>query len=110
MGRFEKLLLENYPKKPLLWLWFIDDIFLFWTHGEKELNDFVNYANSVQHTIKFTCNYSREAVEFLDTRVILHPTTNELYTTHYTNPIDMRDYLLHSLAHPLSTKNGGPYG
>ena len=110
MGRFEKILLENYPNKPVLWLRFIDGIFLIWTHGEEELNDFVKYVNSVHHTIKFTCNYNREAVEFLDTRVILDPTTYELFTTLYTKPTDTRDYLFHTSAHPLSTKNGGPYG
>ena len=31
MWIFEKVLLQKYHIQPLLWLWFIDSIFLFWT-------------------------------------------------------------------------------
>ena len=51
--------------------------------------------------------YSKQAVEFLDTRVIIDPDTKGLYITLYTKPTDMRDYLFHISAHPLSATKGG---
>ena len=61
-------------------------------------------------TIQFTCSHSKDTVEFLDTRVLFDPETNELYTTVYTKPTDTRDYLLITSAHPLSTNIGGANG
>ena len=38
MDRFETKALSNWPLKPLIWLRFIDEIFMIWTHGEDNLN------------------------------------------------------------------------
>ena len=54
MDRFETKALENWDKKPLIWLRFIDDIFMIWTHGEEELQKFFKYLNSIHEKIKFT--------------------------------------------------------
>ena len=43
--------LENYRLKPLLWLWFVNDIFLIWTDGKQELTNFVEYANYIAQSI-----------------------------------------------------------
>ena len=110
MGKFEKYLLKIYYLKPKLWLRFIDDIFLVWTHGEHELNKFVEHTNSVHPTIKLTCDYSSQSVNFLDTKVILDPNTKRLHTTLYTKPTDTRDFLHFTSAHPPHSKTGGPYG
>ena len=37
MDRFETGALKNWAKQPLIWLRFIDDIFMIWNHGEQEL-------------------------------------------------------------------------
>ena len=37
MDRFETNALKNLDIKPLLWLRFIDDIFMIWNHDEEEL-------------------------------------------------------------------------
>ena len=37
MDRFERRALDNWNPKPLLWLRFIDDIFMIWPHGEDKL-------------------------------------------------------------------------
>ena len=39
MDRFETKALDNYPLKPMLWLRFINDIFMIWTHGEDQTNE-----------------------------------------------------------------------
>ena len=54
MDRFETKALENWPLKPSLWLRFIDDIFMIWTHGEDNLNKLITYLNDFHPTIKFT--------------------------------------------------------
>jgi hypothetical protein len=45
-GWFERLFVYLFHKQPLLWLRFIDDIFLIWTHGEQALHEFVEFLNT----------------------------------------------------------------
>ena len=54
MDRLENSLLDGYHKKPHTWLRYIDDIFMIWTEGEKELKVFLSYLNKAHDTIKFT--------------------------------------------------------
>ena len=35
--------LANWPLKPMIWMRFIDDIFMIWTHGEDKLDEFITY-------------------------------------------------------------------
>jgi hypothetical protein len=46
MAFFERLLVYLYKLQPTLWLHFIGDIFMLWTHGEEALLEFVEYLNS----------------------------------------------------------------
>ena len=54
MGKCEQEALAAAPHSPLTWWRYIDDIFLLWTHGEDELNDFIAYLTNLHATIKFT--------------------------------------------------------
>ena len=79
MRSLEKDLPGNYELKHLIWLWYIDDIFLIWTHGEESLEKFVEYANFIYPTIKSNSDQSRQAA-FLDTVVqIVSQTTANMY-------------------------------
>ena len=69
MDRFETKALINWPLKPLLWLRFIDDIFMIWTHGEDKLQEFITYLNGIHPSIKFTHEYSTTHLNILDTTV-----------------------------------------
>ena len=40
MGWFEDQFVYTYPKQPLLWVRYIDDIFQIWTHGLEEFRKF----------------------------------------------------------------------
>ena len=71
---------------------FIDDIMLVWIHGIKALNEFIETANNLYPTIKFTDCISSEKVNFLDTTV--HLVDNSLETEMYTKPTDTHQYLL----------------
>ena len=69
MGDFLKEKLKDCDLKPLAWWRYIDDIFMLWQHGEKELEKFLEFLNCYHPTIKFTANYSRKEVNFLDVSV-----------------------------------------
>ena len=45
MDRFETKALEGWDKKTLIWLRFIDDIFMIWTYGMDELEKFISYLS-----------------------------------------------------------------
>ena len=61
--------LKDCDKKPLAWSRYIDHIFMLWQHGKKELEKFLEFLNCYHSTIKFTANYSRKEVNFLDVSV-----------------------------------------
>ena len=109
MDRFESKALAKQSLKPLIWKRFIDDIFLIWTHGEESLNKFVQYLNSLHPTIKFTSEYSKESINFLDTTVKLDK-SRQIITTLYNKPTDTHLFLHHTSAHPDNTMKKGPYG
>jgi hypothetical protein len=110
MGELEKKLLSGYPLKPTIFLRFIDDIFMIWTHGEDSLLNFVEYLNHAHHSIKFTMEYSTTEVTFLDTRVSHNPTSGNIEFDLYTKPTDSHAYLWYTSAHPPRCKASQPYG
>ena len=108
MAALEERLLEESQYKPWLWWRYIDDVFLVWTHGEEKLLEFVNFLNSAHHSIKFTVEYSKETVNFLDVQFIRQG--NKIVTDLYTKPNDTHQLLHRSPCHPGHTKKGIPYG
>ena len=110
MGELESEILENYPKKPLVWYRYIDDIFFIWTHGREELDKFLKYANNNRHGMVFETSdesISCEQVPFLDVLVILKD--GRLLTDLYTKPTDKFQYLNFKSCHPFHQKSNLPY-
>ena len=66
MGKLEMDFLGSCNKTPLIWLRFLDDIFMVWNHSEQELHEFISKINKFHDTIKFTFNYSNKEANFLD--------------------------------------------
>ena len=54
MDEVETEFLKNQELQPFLWLCYIDDIFLTWSHGEEMLNQFLNNLNNFHSNLKFT--------------------------------------------------------
>ena len=108
LADLEEKLLHSYDFKPSVWWRYIDDVFFISTHGEEELQKFVDYLNASHHSIKFTAEWSKESINFLDTRVIKKD--NTLVTDLYTKPTDTHQLLHRSSCHPYHTKKGIPYG
>ena len=63
----------------------IYDIFFIWEHGEKLLKEFLNEINSFYSTIRFTADWSKEKVNFLDVEVTLN---NGVLSTDLFKPTD----------------------
>ena len=71
MADFEEKMLESSEKKPMIWWMYIDDIFFIWRHGRESLKVFIEQVNTFHSTIKFTAEYSKEEVNFLDGNIKL---------------------------------------
>ena len=69
MGKLEMDFLETCDKTPLIWLRFLDDIFMVWNHKEQEFHEFISKINKFHDTIKFTFNYSNKEATFLDVNI-----------------------------------------
>ena len=110
MGDLETRLTSGHHKEPFLWLRFIDDIFVLWTHGANELNQFLDYMNHFHESIKFTMECSDTQIVFLDTLVKKSDDKNKLLVELYTKPTDTHNYLHFNSFHPSHTKRAGPYG
>ena len=107
MAALEERLLSDAPYKPWLWWRFIDDIFLIWQHGEEKLKQFIDALNQAHESIKFTAEWSKEKVCFLDVQVIKEG--NGIITDLFTKPTDTHQLLHRTSCHPGHTKKGIPY-
>jgi hypothetical protein len=108
MAELELDLLSRYPLQPHLWLRFIDDIFMIWLHGPKELTTFIEWLNQQHATIKFTAEHSMDQVNFLDLTVY-KTDVGQLKTKTYHKPTDAGTYLHFSSCHPKSQRSSIPY-
>ena len=102
MGKLEKELLAHSRKKPTVWWRYIDDVFALWTHGEESLNNFIGEINQAHPTIKFTAEWSKESVSFLDTTVKLED--GQLVTDLFVKPTDTHQYLAANSCQQLPSK------
>ena len=107
MAELEKAILEKCPLKPFIWWRYIDDIFLIWEHGEENLLKFVDILNSFHPTIKFTVNYSRSEIDFLDVKV--KNCGEKLVTDLFVKPTDTHQFLHASSCHVYHSKRAIPY-
>ena len=115
MSIFERKLLTGSCNKPLVWFRYIDDIFAICiyiyaicTYGEDKLKDFMHYINSIHSSFQFTCNYSKECVQFFDVSVSVDNSSN-ITTDLYVKPTDTQQYLMATTSHPNHTERSIPY-
>ena len=108
MSIFERKLLTGSCNKPLVWLRYNDYIFAIWTYGEDISCDFMLYINNIHSSFQFTCNYSKECVQFLDVSVSVD-NSGCITTDLYVKRTDTHQYLLATKSHPNHTKRSIPY-
>jgi retron-type reverse transcriptase len=51
---FEKPALDSAQNKPFLWLRYVDDTLVDWSHDPERLQNFLNHLNSLRPSIQFT--------------------------------------------------------
>ena len=107
MGVLEDRMINLYAYKPLVYLRYIDHIFMIWTEGEENLNGFLSHCNQINNNIQFEQVASKENIPFLDVSVIHE--NGRLYTDLYSKPTDKDQYLYSHSCHPKHTKNSLPY-
>ena len=107
MAELEEEILNEIELKPYLWWRYIDDIFFLWEHGEEKLKGFIEYLNEKHPTIKFTAEWSKTSINFLDVTVSL--VGGNITTDLYVKPTDSHQYLHSSSCHPYHCKKGIPY-
>ena len=74
MVDLEEKFLNASEEKPMIWWRYIDGNFFIWEHGEESLESLekiLNKLNSFHQTIKFTAEYSKETINFLDVNIRL---------------------------------------
>ena len=108
MGKLEMDFLDSCEKTHLIWLRFLDDIFMVWNHSEQELHEFISKINKFHDTIKFTFNYSNKEATFLDVNIKMKENV-ELDTSVHEKATNCHRYIEFSSCHPLSCKQGIPY-
>ncbi|KAL8595607.1 hypothetical protein ACOMHN_025643 [Nucella lapillus] len=110
MGWLERRLLTTSPwsVEQELWRRFIDDILLLWTQGEERLQLFHQWLNQQHDTIKFTANYGRTSVHYLDVSISMIDGT--LATDLYTKPTDCNMLLPFHSCHPRHCLRAIPFG
>ena len=82
----------------MLYLIFIDDMFMIWTKSENERKIFLKHPS-----IKFDFKYSKNKIEFLDTLVYIDQ-HQKLQTSLYQKPTDSQNYLHANSKHPYYFK------
>ena len=107
MDSLEKDILSNSLFKLLVWWRYIHDILMMWEHGEEELQKFLETLNCYHATIKFTAEYSRAKINFLDVTVMKKG--NQLVTDLYVKPTDTHQYLHASSCHVSHCKKSIPF-
>ena len=107
MDSIERKYIYTYSKKPIVWFRFIDDVWGIFRGTELELKEFADYCNTFHNSIKFTMEYSRKSVTFLD--VSTYRNKDRINSTLYVKPTDTHSYLDYGSCHPQSTKSSIPF-
>ena len=80
---------------------------MIWQHKEDKLEIFLDKRNRFYSSIKFTCEYSREKVNYLDAQVSVGE--GKLMTDLYVKQTNSHQYLDASSCHPYHCTKSIPY-
>ena len=109
MANFEAKHICPYIKEmSLLYLRYIDDIFMIWKGTKVELIIFIKELNEKHKTIKFDFQFSPRKIAFLDT-MLYKDENNNIQTTSYRKPTNQQAFLHAKSEHPRSLKSSIPY-
>ena len=75
--------------------------------GRMNLKNFINSLNDFHPNIKFTSDWSKESINFLDVQLKING--DKISTDLYVKPTDTHQYLHASSCHAFHTKRSIPY-
>ena len=107
MVDLEERILKDTELKLRIWRRYINDIFFIWEHGKDSLKQFIEILNACHLTIKFTAEWSKEEINFLDVNVRLR--NRQLETELHIKPTDTHQFLRSKSCHPYHCKKSIPY-
>ena len=99
IGDLEETFIEGRDIKPDLWVRYIDDVFMIWSHTRGELDTFLRELNTRRERIKFTAEVQTQSCNFLDLTIYKSPTflsTDLLSTKIYYKPTNTFSFPLGS--------------
>ncbi len=109
MAVFEEEVMQKIDKKPLVYMRYLDDIFMIWPHSREDFDDFFNILNNHKESIKFQYNFSETSVDFLDVTVYkgkIFQHEQILDTKVFFKDTDTHELLHKSSFHPKHTFKG----
>ena len=108
MAEFEqKYIYPLIKDKSVLFLRYIDDIFMVRSKSEKQLKDFMSKLNQKHTYIKFEYKFDCKQIVFLDTSVYIDQQI-KLQTTLFRKSSDRQNFLNAKSEHPHSLKKSIP--
>ena len=104
MQDFKHRALTTVPLKPSRWLCYVDDTFVMWKHGYRELQGFLGHLNAQCAEIQFTMEKeTKGSIPFLNVHV---KDGSKLATSVYRKPTHTDCYLHYSSHHHPNVKSG----
>ena len=91
--------------KPLIWLRYVDDIFIIFNDTQSDFDSFFNYVNNILPSIKFTVEYEIEnKLPFLDVLVYHDPISMGFKFTVYRKSTNSESYIHFYSFHNVDVK------
>ena len=109
MAKFEQEINELADKKPLIYLRYLDDIFIVWTHSRNDFDQYLKLTNSHLPSIKMKAEIHNNSVDFLDLTIYKGSkfiSSGYLDSKVYFKPTDSHQLLHTNSFHPKHTFPG----
>ena len=108
MAEFEqKCVYPLIKNKSIIFLHYIDDIFMVWTKSEKQIKDFMSELNQKHLSIKFNYKFECKQIEFLEIFVYIDQ-QNKVQTTLFRKSSDRQTFVNAKLEHPCLLRKSVP--
>ena len=109
MAKWEEEALKKARKQPLVYFRFLDDIFIIWTHSEKDFWEFFEVLNTHSESIKLKAEIQLQEIHFLDATLFKgkrFQSKGLIDTKVYFKPTDSHQLLHKQSFHPKHTFSG----
>ena len=107
MEFIEKNFIASLPDniKPIIWVRYVDDVFVIYKEDETAFNEFINAVNGFLPTIKFTVEQEVDGnLPFLDVMVVHDKDTKQFSFKVYRKPTHTENYIHFYSQHSESVK------